>query len=370
MMTKRVRTFTMAAALLAPMLAMLALPSAGRAQTFHVLHKYDIGGEGFFDYLNVDPATNRVYVTRGTHVMVVDGATGKVVGNIPNTPGVHGVAFAPKHDRGFITDGGDSTVTMFNMKTLAVEGRIDTHTPGLDGIAYDDATDRIFTMDHSRDPGSSVAIDAATGKVVGKVMLAGAPEGAVANGKGMLYINIEDKSVIQVVDTKTLEVIASWPLAPGEGPSGLALDRETNRLFSACHNGWTVVVDAMSGKVVAQIPIGPGPDAIGWDPSEKLIYTPGGGSFGRGREGASAAPSTGTITIAHEDSPNKYTVVATVETMRGARTLAVDPTRHLAYTFTPEFGPAPANAQQPPAGGRRRFVRGPIKASWLFVVGK
>ena len=348
--------------------ALLALPSAGGAQSFHVLHKYDIGGQGRFDYLNVDPATNRVFVTRGSHVMVVDGATGKVVGDIANTPGVHGVAFAPRHGRGFITDGGDSTVTMFNMKTLAVESRIDTHTAGLDGIAYDDASDRIFTMDHSRDPGSSVAIDAATGKVVGKVMLSGAPEGAVANGKGMLYINIEDKSEIQVVDTRQLKVVATWPLAPGEGPSGLALDRATNRLFSACHSGVTIVMDAMMGKVVAQIPIGPGPDAIGWDPSQKLIYIPGGGSFRRGR-GAAASPSTGTVTVAHEDSPNKYTVLATVNTMQGARTLAVNPKTHLAYTFTPEYGPVPANAQ-PPAGGRRRFMRGPIKAAWLFVIGK
>jgi len=353
------------ALLLAPL---LLLPTAARAQTFHVLHRYDIGGDaGFFDYLNVDPATNRVYVTRSTHVMVVDGSSGKVVGNIPNTPGVHGVAFAPRHGRGFITASGDSTVTMFDMQSLKVLDRIQTHTPGLDGIAYDDATDRIFTMDHSHDPGSSVAIDAATGKVVGKVMLDGAPEGAAADGQGKLFINIEDKSEIQVVDTKALKVIATWSLAPGEGPTGLALDRDTHRLFSACHSGQMIVMDATSGKVVAQIPIGPGPDAIGWDPSRKLIYTPGGGSFGR--VGGAQAETGGTITVAHEDSPDKYTVVATVNTMRGARTIAVDDTRHVAYTFTPEYGPAPANAQQE-SGRRGRFRRGPVKASWLFVVGK
>ncbi len=353
----------LATLLVAPL---LTLPTPIRAQAFHVLHKYDVGGDaGFFDYLNVDPATNRVYITRSTHVMVVDGGTGKVVGDIPNTPGVHGVAFAPKHGRGFITASGDSTVTMFDMKSLKVLDRIDTHTAGLDGIAYDDATDRIFTMDHSRDPGSSVAIDAATGKVVGKVMLDGAPEGAAADGSGKLFINIEDKSEIQVVDTKALKVVDTWPLAPGEGPSGLALDRDTHRLFSACHNGKTIVVDATSGKVVAEIPIGPGPDALGWDPSQKLIYTPGGGSRGRGGDEAAAG---GTITIAHEDSPDKYTVLATVETMSGARTIAVDPTRHVAYTFTPEYGPLPANAQQ--QSGRGRFRRGPVKASWLFVVGK
>ncbi len=363
----RLGSMTLATATVA---ACALLPGTAPAQGFSVLHKYDIGGEGAFDYLSVDPAMNRVYVTRSNHVMVVDGATGKAIGDITNTPGVHGVAFAPKHQRGFITDGGDSTVTMFDMKSLQVIKRIATGTRGLDGIAYDDATDRIFTMDHSNDPGSSVAIDAATGAVVGKVMLDGAPEGAQADGHGKLFINIEDKSEIQVVDSKALKVIATWPLAPGDGPSGLALDRANMRLFSACRNGMTVVMDATNGKVVAQIPIGPGPDAIGWDPSQKLIYTPGGGGFGRS---ADASAPAGTITIAHQDSPDQYTVVATVNTMRGARTIAVDPQRHLAYTFTPEYGPPPANAQPPAAGERGRgrgFNRGPILGAWLFVVGR
>jgi DNA-binding beta-propeller fold protein YncE len=360
-------------AMAAAVAAFVTFPAAGHAQHFSVLHKYDIGGEGAFDYLNVDPAMNRVYVTRSSHVMVVDGATGKVVGDITNTPGVHGVAFAPKHQRGFITDGGDSTVTMFDMQSLKVLKRIDTHTPGLDGIAYDDATDRIFTMDHSRDPGSSVAIDAATGTVVGKVMLDGAPEGAQPDGHGKLFINIEDKSEIQVIDSKALKVVATWPLDPGQGPSGLALDHTNMRLFSACRNGMTVVMDATNGKVVAQIPIGPGPDAIGWDPSQKLIYTPGGGGFGRGRSDTAAPAPAGTITIAHQDAPDKYSVIATVNTMQGARTIAVDDQRHLAYTFTPEYGPPPANAQPPSGGGRggrRGFNRGPIVGAWLFVVGQ
>ncbi len=353
------------------MAALGGLPAAAPAQGFQVLHKYNIGGEGAFDYLNVDPASNRVYVTRSSHVMVVDGATGKVVGDITSTPGVHGVAFAPRHDRGFITDGGDSTVTMFDMKSLKVIQRIEAHTRGLDGIAYDDATDRIFTMNHSGDPGSTLAIDAATGAVVGKVMLDGAPEGGAPDGKGKMFINIEDKSEIQVVDTRTLKVIATWPVAPGDGPGGLALDRTNMRLFSACRNRMTVVMDATNGKVVAQIPIGPGPDAIGWDPSQKLIYTPGGGGFGRGAQGT--PPPAGTITIAHQDSPDTYSVLATVNTMQGARTIAVDPLRHRAYTFTPEYGPPPANAQPPAAGGRggrRGFNRGPMLGAWLFVVGK
>ncbi len=366
------RTIRLSLTLGSAMAALGARPAAAPAQGFQVLHKYNIGGEGAFDYLNVDPALNRIYVSRSSHVMVIDGTDGKVVGDITNTPGVHGIAFAPKHQRGFITDGGDSTVTMFDMKSLKVIQRIEAHTPGLDGIAYDDATDRIFTMNHSRDPGSTLAINAATGAVVGRVMLDGAPEGGAADGKGKMFINIEDKSEIQVVDTKALKVIATWPLAPGDGPSGLALDRATMRLFSACGNGMTVVMDATNGKVVAQIPIGPGPDAIGWDPSQKLIYTPGGGSRGRGRS-ADTTPSTGTITIAHEDSPDKYTVLETVNTMNGARTIAVDAQRHLAYTFTPEYGPPPADAQPPAAqpGGRGRgFNRGPMLGAWLFVVGK
>ena len=344
----------------------LALPGSLTAQTFKV-NRFNIGGAGRFDYLSADPESGRVYVSRSTHVMVVDGATGTVVGDIPDTPGAHGIAFAPRSNHGFTTNGGDSTVTMFDLKTLTVIKKIQTHTAGLDGIIYDDATDRIFTMNHGRPHGSTTAIDAKTGEVVGAVPLdGGGPEGATGDGEGRIFINLEDKNEIQVVDTKALKSITTWPLAPCEGPGGIAIDRPSLRLFSACgESSIDVVVDARSGKVVAQFPIGAGSDALGYDPSRKLIYTPGGG--GRGRAGAALAP--GTVTIAHQDSPDKYTVVTTVTTMNGARTIAVDPATHRAYTFTPEYGPAPAPAAgTPPQSGRGRGPGGPMIGAWLFVI--
>ncbi len=347
--------------------ACFVLSDAAHAQTFKV-DSFNIGGEGRFDYLSADPATGRVFVSRSTHVMVVDGATGKVVGDIPDTPGVHGIAFAPKSNHGFTTNGGDSTLTMFDLKTLAVIKKIHTGTPGHDGIMYDDATNRIFAINHGRPTGSVTAIDATTGDVVGAVPLdGGAPEGGTGDGKGRIFINVEDKNEIAVIDSKALKVVATWPLAGCEGPGGIGIDRPTMRIFSACgETSVDVVTDAKTGKVVAQFPIGAGPDALGYDPSQHLIYTPGGG--GRGAQGA--APNPGTVTIAHMDGADKYTVIATVTTMNGARTIAVDPTTHRAYTFTPEYGPAPTPAPgSPPPTGRGRFgPPRPIVAAWLFVI--
>jgi DNA-binding beta-propeller fold protein YncE len=346
--------------------AALALPGSLTAQAFKV-DRFNIGGEGRFDYLSADPESGHVYVSRSTHVMVVDGTTGKVVGDIPDTPGVHGIAFAPKSHHGFTTNGGDSTITMFDLKTLVVIKKIHTHTAGHDGIMFDDATGRIFAINHGRPTGSLTAIDAESGDVVGAVPLdGGGPEGGTGDGKGRIFINLEDKNEIQVVDSKTLKSIATWPLAPCDGPGGIAIDRPTMRIFSACGgSSIDVVVDSKSGHVVAQFPIGPGPDALGYDPSQKLIYTPGGG--GRGQAGAT--PASGTVTIVHQDAPDKYTVIATLNTMRGARTIAVDPARHRAYVFTPEYGPAPTPAPDAPAPtGRGRGPSGPMLGAWLYVI--
>ncbi len=332
--------------------AALLLPATGRAQSFSA-RKMDIGGEGFFDYLSVDTATGRVFVSRGTHIQVVDGATGKSVGDIPNTPRTHGALLVNATNRGFTTNGGDSTSTMFDLKTLAVLKQIKAGQAGLDGFMYDDATKKVLTIDHSRAPamGTAVVIDATTGDVNGVVTMAGsAPEGGVGDGKGRIFINEEDKHAIDVVDTKTWKVVDSWSVAPCEGPTGIAMDRGTNRIFVGCSNT-SMVVDASSGKVVAQIQNGGGVDGIAFDPTQKLIYIPSGGA--------------GNVTVVHEDSPDKYTVVATVPTMRGARTITVDTKTHTAYVFTPEFGPAPAGAQPAPGG---RPPRGPQIAAWLFAI--
>jgi len=326
----------------------LVTPALISAQTYKV-DKYNIGGEGGTDYLTSDPATGRVFISRATHVMVVDAATGKVVGDIPDTPGIHGIAIVAKSGHGFTTNSRDSTSTMFDAKTLAPIKKIKAGINGLDGIMYDDATDRVLTINHSTPEGTATVIDPNSGEVVGKVTLSGrAPEGGVSDGKGRIFINIEDKNAIDVVDTKTWKVVATWSIEPCDEPTGIAMDRASNRIFSGCSKK-SVVVDANTGKVVAEIANGDGVDALGWDQSQKLMYIPAGGS--------------GNVTVVHEDSPDKYTVVETVPTMKGARTVAVDDAKHVAYVFTPEYGPATAPATP---GGRPG--RGPVTAAWLLVI--
>ncbi len=331
--------------------AALSLPGALAAQTFKV-EKFNIGGEGGTDYLTADPASGRVYVSRGTHVMIVDGATGKVLGDIPDTPRTHGIALAPKSNHGFTTNAGDSTSTMFDMSTGAVIKKVHAGVSGLDGIMYDDRSDRILTIDHSRPAGTLVVIEPKSGEVTKTVKLTGtAPEGGVSDGKGRIFVNLEDKNAIDVIDTKDWKVVATWPIAPCDGPTGIAMDRQTNRIFAGCSKT-SVVVDASNGKVVAQIPNGDGVDALGWDQSQKLIYIPAG--------------RDGNVTVVHEDSPDNYTVVATVPTMVGAKTISVDDVHHVAYEFTPEYGPPPAGEPAPAPG--RRGPRGPMIGTWFIKI--
>jgi len=324
--------------------------SVAPAQSFKVT-RFEIGGEGGTDYVTAEPGTGRVFVSRGTHAMVVDGSTGKVLGDIPDTPRMHGIGLVAKHNHGFTTNAGDSTVTMFDLKTLAVIKKIPVKTGGLDGIMYDDYTDRIILTNHSRPIGTVVALDANTGDIVGQAELEdNSPEGAASNGKGTLYVNNEGKSTIQVVDAKSMKVQSSWPLAPCEGPTGIAYDRANDRIFSGCGKT-SVVLDPKTGKVVATIANGDGVDALGWDPKEKLIYIPAG--------------RDGNVTVAHQDSPDKYSVVATVQTMPRAKTITVDPVTHNAYLFQPEYGPAPAGA---PPGPNGRPPVGPVVAAWFMVI--
>jgi len=337
--------------------ATLTMPSVVHAQTFKV-EKFDIKGEGGTDYVTVEAATGRVFVSRGTHMMLVEGATGKVLGDIPNTPGVHGAGLATRHGHGFTTNSGDQTVTMFDLKTLAVIKQIKVG-PGLDGIMFDEPDDKIILTNHSRPIGTLTAIDPASGDIVATVELEDtAPEGAAADGKGRIFVNNESKNTIQVIDVKTWKATASWPLAPCEGPTGIAYDKASNRIFTGC-NKTSVVLDAGSGKVVATIANGTRVDALGWDPGKKLIFIPNGGE--------------GNVTVAHQDSPDKYTVVATVPTFAGAKTITVDPNTHNVYLFQPERGPAPPPpaGAPPPAvgpGGRGRGPQGPILAAWFIVI--
>jgi len=335
----------------------LGATAVGRAQTFNV-EKFDIKGDGGTDYVAVEAATGRVFVSRGTHMMVVDGPTGKVLGDIPNTPGVHGAGIATAAGHGFTTNGADNTVTMFDLKTLSVVKQI-TVGDGLDGIMYDQPDDKIILTRHSHPVGTVTALDPKTGDIVATVELEDtAPEGAAADGKGHIFVNNEGKNTIQVIDTKTWKATASWPVAPCEGPTGIAYDKPSNRIFSGCSKT-SVVLDADTGKIVATITNGTRVDALGWDPARKLIFIPNGGE--------------GNVTVVHQDAPDKYTVAATVTTFPGAKTIAVDPKTHNVYLFQPERGPAPP-PPPPPAGttppppGRGRGPQGPIVAAWFIVI--
>jgi DNA-binding beta-propeller fold protein YncE len=329
-------------------------PHLALGQTFKV-EKYSIGGDGGTDYLTAEPGTGRVFVSRGTHVMVIDGRTGKVIGDIPDTPRTHGIALVPKSNHGFTTNGGDSTVTMFDLKTLTPIKKIKVPSGGLDGIMYDDFSNRVILTNHSRPIGTATAIDPETGEIVGTAELEdNAPEGAASDGKGKLFVNNEGKNTMQVIDAKTMKVLSSWPLTPCDGPTGIAFDRSSNRIFSGCGKT-SVVIDPSSGRVVSTIANGDGVDALGFDPSEKLIYIPAG--------------RDGNVTVVRENSPDNYTVVATVPTMRGAKTIAVDPVSHVAYLFQPEYGPAPTPAPGAPAPAPGRFPpRGPVIGAWFFAI--
>jgi len=267
---------------------------------------------------------------------------------------VHGAGIATKAGHGFTTNGGDQTVTMFDLKTLAVIKQIKVG-PGLDGIMYDEPDDKIILTNHSRPIGTLTAVDPKSGDIVATVELEDtAPEGAAADGKGHIFVNNESKNTIQVIDVKSWKATASWPLTPCEGPTGIAYDKASNRIFSGCNNT-SVVVDPTNGQIVATIKNGTRVDALGWDPSKKLIYIPNGGQ--------------GNVTVVHQDSANQYKTVATVDTFPGAKTIAVDPVTHNVYLFQPERGPAPpppAGAEPPKKGGRG--PQGPIVAAWFIAI--
>ncbi|HET9152133.1 MAG TPA: hypothetical protein VFN83_10495 [Gemmatimonadales bacterium] len=330
---------------------LIILPVSLPAQSF-TMQRFNIGGDGGTDYLTAEAGTGRVFVTRSSHVMVVDGASGKVLGDIPGTPRNHGVALDMKDGHGFITSAGDSTVTMFDLRTLAVIRKIPVASGGLDGIMYDAWSDRVILTNHSRPKGTLTAIDAKTGAIVGTIELEDTgPEGAASDGHGRIFVNNEGTSTMQVVDERSMKTVASWPLAPCEGPTGIAYDAADQRVIAGC-DAQSVVVDPSTGKVVATIPNGDGVDALGWDPVQRLLYIPA------GRDSS--------VTVAQVDAPDKYTVIATVPTFRGAKTISVDTIRHVAYLFQPEYGPPPAGQPAPAPG--RRGPRGPVVAAWFMAI--
>lgn len=311
----------------------LRLQSAPADSGYKLIRSLPLAGEGGWDYLAVDTEARRLYVSRDTGIVVLDIDSEKLVGTIPRTPlanpavgFVHGVAIAREFNRGFISHEVPPSVIIFDLKTLGQVAEAKTD-PGTDAIIYDTASKRVFTFNGKDGVHDATAIDAATGKLAGTIPLAGSPEYAATDGVGHVYVNIEDKSELSQIDSRSLKVTASWPLKPCEGPSGLAIDVTHRRLFVGCHNKLMAMVDADTGKVVSTVPIGNGVDANRFDPGTELAFSSNG---------------DGTLTIAHEDSPNRLTLVENVKTEPGARTMELDPKTHRVFLVTAKFGPRPA----------------------------
>jgi DNA-binding beta-propeller fold protein YncE len=310
---------------------------------YEKVRKIAIGGQGGWDFLEVEPGARRLYVTRGDRVVVVDLDTEAVVGEIPDTPGVHGVAFVPDLGRGFTSNGRDSTVTVFDTKTLKPLGRIKANGRP-DIIYFEPVTRRVFTFNHGSN--DTTAIDPESMKVVGSVDMGGVPELAVSDEKGHIFVNLEDKSEIVELDARALKILNRFPLAPGEEPTGLAFDRAHRRLFSTCANRKLVVMDADRGKVVQTLEIGPGPDGCIFDAERGLIFSPNGGD--------------GTLTIirAKSASPDQYEVVETIKTQVSAKTIAMDPETHRLYLSAATPEPIPVDKAAKKGGVRRTYVPG------------
>jgi len=328
-MKQRVSIFIIAAAI--SFIFLLALAAlAESAPGYHLVKTYKLGGEGGWDYLTLDPDARRLYISRATHVIVLDVDSGKTVGDITDTPGVHGIALASGLGRGFTSNGREGTVSIFDLKTLKTLNKVKVGD-NPDAILYDPATKRVFTFNGKSS--DATAIDAEKGAVVGTIKLEGKPEFAVTDDKGGVFVNLEDKSQLLAIDPDKLTVKSRWPLAPCEEPSGLVIDRKNRRLFAGCDNKVMTIVDADSGKVITTLPIVGGVDATAYDDETKLAF---------------ASCGEGVLTVVREESPDKFSVAENAKTEPRARTMALDPKTHQVYLVTAKFGPAPApTADQP-----------------------
>ncbi|MEJ2083308.1 MAG: YncE family protein [Acidobacteriota bacterium] len=302
---------------------------------YRLITQIPVGGEGFWDYLTVDSAAHRLYVSHSTKVVVIDLDKNQVVGEISDTPGVHGIAIAPELGRGFTSNGRENKASIFDLKTNETLSKVDTgENP--DAILYVPVTKEVYTFNGRGD--SATVFEAQTGRVVTAIALPGKPESAVFDpDSGRIYNNIEDKSEVVAIDIHSHAIMAHWPIAPGEEASGLAIDIRHHRLFAGCHNRMMVMMDSTNGHVVTTVPIGAGVDGNAFDPGTDLAFSSNG---------------EGNVTIAHEEDPNSLKVVQTLPTARGARTMALDPTTHRIYLSTADFEPEPAGSSR-----RRPTVR-------------
>ena len=311
---------------IASLLSALLCASATALADYHVLAQFKVGGEGGYDLLCTDSGARRLYLSHGTRVEVLDADTGKKVGEIAPTAGIHGVAVAPEFNHGFTTNGKDRTITMFDLKTLQTLKVIPAHGKKPDALDYDAETRQVFVCNSGS--GEIAVIDAATGDFKATVALSEGLEGLVFDGRGHMFVNDEDKSVVFVVDTHALKLIATWPLAPGEGPTGLAIDRANQRIFSACGNGKFIVLNSDTGKILTTLPIGKDPDGATFDSTTGRAF---------------ASSRGGTLTVVQEESPDKFSVLQTVATQYGARTIAFDEKTGRVFLPAAKFGPMPTD---------------------------
>ncbi len=310
--------------LLCFLILFFAISRCTAQSSYKVLNKFSVEGDGGWDYIFEDDASARLFVSHGTAVNVVDEKTGSLLGTISGLKGVHGIAGAFELNKGFISDGRDSSVTIFDLKTLAVITKVKVTGANPDAILYDPFSHKVFTF-NGRSSNATV-IDAATNAVVNTIPLEGKPEFSVTDGKGKIYVNIEDKGKICVINTLTMKVEQSWSVSPGKEPSGLAIDNETHRLFSVCDNKLMVIVDALSGKIITTLPIGENVDGVSFDTGKKRAYSSNG---------------DGTMTVVQEENADTFKVLETVNTQKGARTITLNNKTHHLFLPTAEYNPTP-----------------------------
>jgi YVTN family beta-propeller protein len=306
---------------------------------YKIVNKIHVEGEGGWDYISVDEVNGRIFASHATVAQAVDIKTGKLAGTITDTKGIHGIAIANDLNKGFTSNGRDSSVTVFNLKTLEVITKVKITGRNPDAILYDPFSQKVFTFNGGSS--NSTVIDAKENKVLATIPLDGKPEFSVTDGKGKIYVNIEDKSLINQINATTLKVEQHWPIAPGEEPSGLALDNKTHRLFSVCGNKLMVVTDAETGKVITTLPIGDRCDGVTFDPDKKRAYSSNG---------------DGTITVVQEENSNSFKVLETIQTQLGARTITIDKTTHHLYLPTAEYESAPSGSNRRPPIKPNSFV--------------
>jgi DNA-binding beta-propeller fold protein YncE len=339
------------ALIVAPLTAQTTEQAAAQAPSasgYHVTRRISVKGDGGWDYVTFDTARSRLFISRSTRVQVVDANSGQLIGEIQNTPGVHGIALAYDLDKGFTSNGRDTSVTVFDFVTLAPSKTIHVTGANPDGILYDSATKRVFTFNGRGQ--NTTAIDAVGDTVVGTLALGGKPEAAVSDGSGHIFVNIEDKSLIVEFDATKLTILHSYPLAPCEEPSGLAMDQAHHVLFAGCGNKVMGIVDANTGQIIATPPTDDGTDADAFDAVAGIAFSSNG---------------AGTLTVVTQPSPGKF-VAENIPTERGARTMALDPKTHRVYLITADFAaPPPATPSQPRP--RRTMVP---ESFVVLVVGK